>query len=67
MLTVEAKGVFPIAPTPFLADGSIDEASVDRMAGGVLSCSGLAVSNSSPPRFTGLAEHVPKINRVLHH
>ena len=31
MLTVDAKGVFPIAPTPFLADGSIDEASVDRM------------------------------------
>jgi dihydrodipicolinate synthase/N-acetylneuraminate lyase len=25
------KGVFPIAPTPFLADGSIDAASVDRM------------------------------------
>ena len=24
MLTVDAKGVFPIAPTPFLADGAID-------------------------------------------
>jgi dihydrodipicolinate synthase/N-acetylneuraminate lyase len=23
------KGVFPIAPTPFLADGSIDAAGVD--------------------------------------
>jgi 4-hydroxy-tetrahydrodipicolinate synthase len=31
MLTVEARGVFPIAPTPFLPDGRIDERSVDRM------------------------------------
>ena len=31
MLSVDAKGVFPIAPTPFLADGAIDDASVDRM------------------------------------
>ena len=31
MLTVAAKGVFPIAPTPFLADGAIDMSSVDRM------------------------------------
>jgi hypothetical protein len=29
MLSVDAKGVFPIAPTPFLADGGIDAASVD--------------------------------------
>ena len=31
MLSVDAKGVFPIAPTPFLPDGRIDTASVDRM------------------------------------
>jgi 4-hydroxy-tetrahydrodipicolinate synthase len=31
MLSVYAKGVFPIAPTPFLHDGGIDMASVDRM------------------------------------
>src|ERR1700761_5087100 len=31
MLSVDAKGVFPIAPTPFLPDGAIDNASVDRM------------------------------------
>ena len=30
-LTPDAKGVFPIAPTPFHPDGRIDEASVDRM------------------------------------
>ena len=26
-----ARGVFPIAPTPFLPDGRIDFASVDRL------------------------------------
>jgi 4-hydroxy-tetrahydrodipicolinate synthase len=28
---VDAKGVYVIAPTPFLADGRIDESSIDRM------------------------------------
>lgn len=31
MLDAAAQGVFPIAPTPFLPDGRIDEASLDRM------------------------------------
>ena len=31
MLSVDAKGVFPIAPTPFLPDGSIDVSSVDKV------------------------------------
>ena len=31
MLDATAKGVFPIAPTPFLADGGIDWASIDRL------------------------------------
>ncbi len=30
-LDTTAKGVFPIAPTPFLLDGSIDWASIDRL------------------------------------
>jgi 4-hydroxy-tetrahydrodipicolinate synthase len=30
-LTTDAKGVYVIAPTPFLPDGRIDESSVDRM------------------------------------
>jgi 4-hydroxy-tetrahydrodipicolinate synthase len=30
-LTAEARGVYPIAPTPFFDDGSIDTASIDRM------------------------------------
>ena len=31
MLDATAQGVFPIAPTPFLPDGRIDEVSLDRM------------------------------------
>ena len=30
-LTADARGVFPIAPTPFFDDGRIDAASVDRL------------------------------------
>jgi 4-hydroxy-tetrahydrodipicolinate synthase len=32
LLTADARGVFPIAPTPFRPDGSIDEASIDRLS-----------------------------------
>ncbi len=31
LLTADARGVFPIAPTPFHDDGRIDEASIDRL------------------------------------
>lgn len=31
LLTADAKGVYPIAPTPFLDDGTIDTASIDRL------------------------------------
>jgi len=31
-LTSQARGVFPIAPTPFLDDGTVDFASIDRLA-----------------------------------
>lgn len=32
LLTADARGVFPIAPTPFLDDGTVDFASIDRLA-----------------------------------
>ncbi len=32
LLSPDARGVFPIAPTPFHDDGRIDEASIDRLA-----------------------------------
>jgi len=31
-LTADARGVFPIAPTPFFEDGRVDTASLDRLA-----------------------------------
>ena len=31
LLTSDARGVFPIAPTPFFDDGRIDSASIDRL------------------------------------
>ena len=45
LLTSAAKGVFPIAPTPFLDDGTIDTASLDRLGDFYLGCgaSGLTV------------------------
>ncbi len=53
MLTTAAKGVFPIAPTPFLPDGRIDEASVDRMvdhyvAVGADGCTILGIMGEAP-------------------
>jgi 4-hydroxy-tetrahydrodipicolinate synthase len=53
MLTTAAKGVFPIAPTPFLPDGRIDEGSVDRMvdhyaAVGADGCTILGIMGEAP-------------------
>ena len=45
MLDATAKGVFPIAPTPFLPDGGIDWASIDRICDfyGSIGSTGLTV------------------------
>jgi 4-hydroxy-tetrahydrodipicolinate synthase len=43
-LTTEARGVFPIAPTPFLDDGAIDTASIDRMMDFYLACGSTGVT-----------------------
>ena len=53
MLNVDAKGVFPIAPTPFHPDGRIDEASLDRMidhyvAAGADGCTILGIMGEAP-------------------
>src|ERR1700730_3342577 len=53
MLTIDARGVFPIAPTPFLADGSLDVASIDRMidhyvAAGADGCTILGIMGEAP-------------------
>jgi 4-hydroxy-tetrahydrodipicolinate synthase len=45
LLDSATQGVFAIAPTPFLPDGSIDEQSIDRMVDfyGEAGCSGITV------------------------
>jgi 4-hydroxy-tetrahydrodipicolinate synthase len=53
MLSVDTKGVFPIAPTPFLPNGRIDTASVDRMidhyvAAGADGCTILGIMGEAP-------------------
>jgi 4-hydroxy-tetrahydrodipicolinate synthase len=37
-LTTDARGVYPIAPTPFAVDGSIDVDSIDRLCAFYLAC-----------------------------
>src|SRR5438552_486413 len=38
LLTSAARGVFPIAPTPFFDDGRIDTVSIDRLTDFYLRC-----------------------------
>ena len=40
----DAKGVFPIAPTPFHDDGSIDKSSIDRLVDFYLGCGSTGVT-----------------------
>lgn len=45
LLTASARGVYPIAPTPFLDDGAIDAASIDRLADfySGIGCTGITI------------------------
>ena len=43
-LSADAKGVFPIAPTPFLDDGSIDASSIDRLTDFYLACGSTGIT-----------------------
>ncbi|TGD99806.1 dihydrodipicolinate synthase family protein [Methylobacterium nonmethylotrophicum] len=67
-LTPDAKGVFPIAPTPFHPDGRIDEASIDRMTDfyGEIGSTGLTVLGimGEAPKLDG-AEAVAVAARVI--
>lgn len=44
-LTSDARGVYPIAPTPFFDDGSIDTASIDRLVDfyASIGCTGITI------------------------
>jgi 4-hydroxy-tetrahydrodipicolinate synthase len=43
-LPPDAHGVYPIAPTPFLEDGSIDTASIDRLTDFYLGCGATGIT-----------------------
>ena len=43
-LTADARGVFPIAPTPFFDDGTIDIASIDRLTDFYLACGATGIT-----------------------
>jgi 4-hydroxy-tetrahydrodipicolinate synthase len=44
LLTADARGVFPIAPTPFFEDGRIDTASIDRLTDFYLACGATGIT-----------------------
>ena len=44
LLTSAARGVFPIAPTPFHDDGRIDTASIDRLTDFYLACGATGIT-----------------------
>jgi 4-hydroxy-tetrahydrodipicolinate synthase len=44
LLTADARGVFPIAPTPFFDDGTIDVDSIDRITDFYLACGATGVT-----------------------
>ena len=56
LLDNTATGVFPIAPTPFHADGRVDEASVDRMIDFYLEC------GSTGMTVLGVMGEAPKLD-----
>ena len=68
MLDRSAKGVFVIAPTPFLPDGSLDLASTDRMTDAFLAAgaSGMTILGvmGEAPKLTE-AESLTFVDRVL--
>jgi 4-hydroxy-tetrahydrodipicolinate synthase len=44
LLTSSASGVYPIAPTPFFPDGTIDTASIDRLIDFYLACGSTGIT-----------------------
>src|ERR1700676_2788650 len=55
MLTEDSSGVYPIAPTPFHADGQIDDASIDRLIETYLQ------ADSSGVTVLGIMGEAPKL------
>ena len=68
-LTCDARGVYPIAPTPFFPDGAIDTASIDRLTDFYLACgsSGITVLGQlgEAPKLEH-AESVAVARQIIH-
>ncbi len=43
-LTSDARGVYPIAPTPFFDDGAVDTASIDRLTDFYIACGSTGIT-----------------------
>ena len=56
MLTADAAGVFPLAPTPFLPDGSLDWVSTERMIDHYVACGATGVT------ILGIMGEAPKLD-----
>ncbi|GAB7543784.1 dihydrodipicolinate synthase family protein [Cupriavidus sp. 8B] len=61
-LTTQAKGVFPIAPTPFFDDGAIDVSSIDRMMDFYLGCGATGVTVLGQLGEAAKLEHAESID-----
>ena len=64
-LTTAARGVYPIAPTPFLDDGSIDYASIDRLVAFYRGCGSTGMTVLGQLGEAPKLEHAESVNVVL--
>ena len=60
-LSTNAKGVYPIAPTPFFDDGTIDTASIDRLTDFYLSCGSTGITVLGQLGEAGKLDHAEAI------
>jgi len=70
LLSADAKGVFPIAPTPFFDDGSIDMDSIDRITDFYVACGSTGITVLGQLGEAPKLEHAEAISvatRVIQH
>ena len=71
LLTAQARGVYPIAPTPFFDDGRIDTESIDRLTDfyGRIGSTGITVLGQlgeAAPRAASQPVAVPATSTAAH-
>ena len=68
-LSSDARGVYPIAPTPFFADGTIDTASIDRLTDFYLACGSTGITVLGQLGEASKLEHAESIavaRQIIH-